>query len=317
MNFVELGKKIYNLNNPREAHRFVVFVARCCLHPQKMQRVEDFFSQSEILREVAEKFPFVYEQVTRAFFYYKSTFDERIKLVEEHMNFLAQSMKEIFLLKLYGYEEIFLWKMPVDENFGEMRFVISVHGGQKKEGLASIVLLLSDNTPVYQIMFWIAKDSAENDGSIIYRKLDWPEEWAITVCIPDVELATEISRSVIPKDVPIEDAVFNLKRMGMFVKALHDVDSELMKLALTDKLHQPYREKLIPGLKELNEAFKHEDDVLGCVLSGAGSSMLIISKYDVVDKVRSTTEDVMHNLNVKADIRTLKVEENGAEIISE
>lgn len=159
--------------------------------------------------------------------------------------------------------------------------------------------------------------SLENDGSIIYRKLDWPDEWAITVCIPDVELATEISRSVIPKEVPVEDAVFNLKRMGMFVKALHDVDSELMKLALTDKLHQPYREKLVPGLKELNEAFKHEDDVLGCVLSGAGSSMLIISKNDAVDKVRAITEEVMHNLNVKADIRTLKVEENGAEIISE
>ena len=127
MNFVELGKKIYNLNNPREAHRFVVFVARCCLHPQKMQRVEDFFSQSEILRKVAEKFPFVYEQVTRAFFYNKSKFDERIKLVEEHMNFLTQSMKENFLLKLYGGEEIFLWKMPVDENFGEMRLVICLN----------------------------------------------------------------------------------------------------------------------------------------------------------------------------------------------
>ena len=162
MNFVELGKKIYDLNNPREAHRFVVFVARCCLHPQKMQRVEEFFSQSEILREVAEKFPFVYEQVTRAFFYNKSKFDERIKLVEEHMNFLTQSMKENFLLKLYGSEEIFLWKMPVDENFGEMRLVISVHGGQKKEGLASIVLLLSNNTAVYQIIFWIAKDAAGN-----------------------------------------------------------------------------------------------------------------------------------------------------------
>lgn len=159
--------------------------------------------------------------------------------------------------------------------------------------------------------------SLESDGSIVYRKLDWPEEWAITVCIPDVELATEISRSVIPKDVPIEDAVYNLKRMGMFVKALHDVDSELMKLALTDKLHQPYREKLVPGLKELNEAFKHEEDVFGCVLSGAGSSMLIISEYGAIDKVRAVTEDVMHNLNVKADIRTLKVEEKGAEIISD
>ena len=159
--------------------------------------------------------------------------------------------------------------------------------------------------------------SLENDGSIIYRKLHWPEEWAITVCIPDVELATEISRSVIPKEVPIEDAVFNLKRMGMFVKALEDEDSELMKVALTDKLHQPYREKLVPGLKELTQAFKHEDDVLGCVLSGAGSSMLIISKYNVVDKVQSVTQEVMDNLNVRADIRTLKIEENGATILED
>ncbi len=162
MNFVELGKKIYDLNNPREAHRFAVFVARCCFHPQKMQRVEDFFSQSEILREVAEKFPYFYEQVTRAFFYHKSTFDERIKLVEEHLNFLTRTMNENFLRKLYGKEEILLWKMPLDENLGEMRIVIFIHGGQKKEGLASIILFLSDNTAVYQIMFWIAKDSAEN-----------------------------------------------------------------------------------------------------------------------------------------------------------
>ena len=162
MNFVELGKKIYDLNNPREAHRFVVFVARCVLHPQKMQKVEDFFSQSEILREVAEKFPYFYEQVTRAFFYHKSTFDERIKLVEEHLNFLTSNLNENFLRELYGGKEILLWKMPLDEILGEMRLVLFIHGGQKKEGLASIVLLLSDNTSVYQIMFWIAKDSAEN-----------------------------------------------------------------------------------------------------------------------------------------------------------
>ncbi len=161
----------------------------------------------------------------------------------------------------------------------------------------------------------LVMSSQESDGSIIYRKIDWPEEWAITVCIPNLELATEISRSVIPAEVPIQDAVFNLKRMGMFIKAVYDHDSELMKVALTDKLHQPYREKLVPGLKELNEAFKHEDDILGCVLSGAGSSMLIISKQNVVDKVHSLTQEVMDNLNVKADIRTLKVEENGATIV--
>ena len=161
----------------------------------------------------------------------------------------------------------------------------------------------------------LVMSSLENDGSIIYRKLDWPDDWAITVCIPDVELATEISRSVIPKEVPLEDAIFNLKRMGMFVNAVNKHDSDLMKLALTDRLHQPYRAKLVPGLKELSEAFKHEEDVLGCVLSGAGSSMLIISKNNIVEKVTSTTLEIMENLNVKAYVRNLKIEQNGATII--
>ena len=161
----------------------------------------------------------------------------------------------------------------------------------------------------------LVMSSLENDGSIIYRKLDWPDDWAITVCIPDVELATEISRSVIPKEVPLEDAIFNLKRMGMFVNAVNKHDSDLMKLALTDRLHQPYRAKLVHGLKELSEAFKHEEDVLGCVLSGAGSSMLIISKNNIVEKVTSTTLEIMENLNVKADVRNLKIEQNGATII--
>ena len=163
----------------------------------------------------------------------------------------------------------------------------------------------------------LVMSSLENDGSIIYRKLDWPEEWAISVCIPDVELATEISRSVIPKEVPLEDAVYNLKRMGMFVEAVNKHDSELMKFALTDKLHQPYREKLVPGLRELNETFRHEEDVLGCVLSGAGSSMLVISQNNVIDKVKSTVEDIMYNLNVKADVKTMKIEQSGAVVTGE
>jgi homoserine kinase len=163
----------------------------------------------------------------------------------------------------------------------------------------------------------LVMSSLEDDGSIVYRKLDWPDEWNITVCIPNVELTTEISRSVIPENVPLEDAAFNVKRMAMFMNAIQTKDSELMKLALKDKLHQPYREKLVPGLKELNEAFKHEEDVLGCVLSGAGSSMLIISKNNIIDKVTSKTLEVMENLNVKATVKTMKIVQEGATIISE
>ena len=83
--------------------------------------------------------------------------------------------------------------------------------------------------------------SQEEDGSITYRRLDWPDEWDITVCIPDFELSTNIARSVLPKEVPMEDAVFNAKHLAMLITAVSTNDDKLMRLALTDKLHQPSR----------------------------------------------------------------------------
>ena len=62
--------------------------------------------------------------------------------------------------------------------------------------------------------------SQEEDGSITYRRLDWPDEWDITVCIPDFELSTNIARSVLPKEVPMEDAVFNAKHLAMLITAV-------------------------------------------------------------------------------------------------
>ena len=158
--------------------------------------------------------------------------------------------------------------------------------------------------------------SSEDDGSIVYKKLDWPSDWTLTVCVPEYELATDISRSVLPKEVPMADAVFNAKNMAMFVHAIHTKDSQLMKLALKDKLHQPYRMKLVPGLEKIIENLKHEENVLGCVLSGAGPSILIISEKNNLDKIQSIVRETWADLNVKAEIYTLPVENNGAQIIS-
>lgn len=157
--------------------------------------------------------------------------------------------------------------------------------------------------------------SQEDDGSIVYRKLHWPEEWTITLCIPDYELATDISRSVLPKEVPLCDATFNSRRMGMLIEALHTKDAELMKLALQDKLHQPYRTKLVPGLSDIIENLKHEENVLGCVLSGAGPSILIISQKNNLDKIKAVVSETWANLNVKTEIHTVKIEEEGAQIL--
>lgn len=159
--------------------------------------------------------------------------------------------------------------------------------------------------------------SQEDDGTILYRKLNWPEEWNITVCIPDYELSTDISRSVLPKEVPMGDAVFNAKRLAMFVEAVNTKDAALMKIALQDKLHQPYRMKLVPGLDKIIENLKHEENVLGCVLSGAGPAILVISQKNDLDKIKSIVKETWEDMNVKVNIMTLPVEPQGAQIVSE
>ena len=158
--------------------------------------------------------------------------------------------------------------------------------------------------------------SVQEDGSVVYKKLPWPEEWKVTACVPDFELSTEIARSVLPKEVPMKDAIFNAQRMAMFIDAVHTKDSAMMKLALQDRLHQPYRMKLMPGLENIMEQLKYEENVLGCVISGAGSTILLITEKNGAEKAKSIVKNVWHDLNVKVDMYDFPIDINGAQIIS-
>jgi len=157
--------------------------------------------------------------------------------------------------------------------------------------------------------------SAEEDGSIIYKKIEWPEEWKIAVCMPDYELATQISRSVLPEKVSMEDAIFNLKRSAMFIDALHTQDSELMRYALRDKLHHPYRSRLIPGFKEIKEDLAEVPTVIGTVISGAGPSIIVIYENNNYDEINKRIHTVWADLGVKATVKKLNIDTKGAVIL--
>ncbi|MBR2068669.1 MAG: homoserine kinase [Candidatus Gastranaerophilales bacterium] len=168
-------------------------------------------------------------------------------------------------------------------------------------------------TPAFKGGMTVA--SWEEDGSIIYRKLPWNDEWKLMVCVPDYELNTEISRSVLPKEVPMKDAVFNLKKSAMFIDALYNKDEELLKSALFDKLHQPYREKLVPGLVEIMNNLKHVNGVIGTVLCGAGPSILIIYNGIGVSEIKETVTNSWNYFNVKTNFFNLPIEKEGAQLI--
>ena len=182
LQYIKLGKKIYNTENPREARRMVVFVGRCLLNMGRMNRLHQFFTSDALLSRLAEEYPFVYEQPTRAFFYNKSTFDERAKLVEQHMDYLAKHLREDVFLGLYEKKHYVLWESH-DEG-GHLRFELSYHPGQRKEGLLSVVLRL-DDADLYQMMFWIAPNKAG--------------EWALWIGAmqgPNMENAKDIVKKV-------------------------------------------------------------------------------------------------------------------------
>jgi homoserine kinase len=102
--------------------------------------------------------------------------------------------------------------------------------------------------------------------------------------IPDQELATSAARAVLPKEVPMEDAIFNLSRAAMIVAALATGQLELLREAMEDRLHQPARAGLLPWLPGLLAAAR-DGGALGAALSGAGTTVCALCTSDSVRAV--------------------------------
>ena len=181
--FYELSKRIYDMSNPREMRRALIFCARAYFRRAQMRELALFFRRDAILAELAEIYPYVYEQPTRAFFYSKSTFDERARIVESHMLFLREHVQKDVFLGLYRYENVLLWSgIPC---MGEqMRASLFFEYGQRKEGLLSVILRLGDAS-LYQIIFWIAPG---RDGL--------PAMWIGAMQGPNMENAKDVVKQV-------------------------------------------------------------------------------------------------------------------------
>lgn len=92
--------------------------------------------------------------------------------------------------------------------------------------------------------------------------------------VPDFPLSTRLARSVLPKTVPFADAVFNVSHAALLLRALETADAPLLRLALDDRLHQPYRRMLIPGCDAVQELAARFG---AFCISGAGPTCLCIT----------------------------------------
>jgi homoserine kinase len=123
------------------------------------------------------------------------------------------------------------------------------------------------------------------DGEQAYA-LPWPTDWQIVLAIPGETLMTRTARSVLPETYTGADAVFNLRKTGLLVHALHTGDADALAQALSDRLHQPYRAALIPDFEPMRTAAMAQG-AMGCFISGAGPTIAIITSKTHVSQLRN------------------------------
>ncbi len=119
----------------------------------------------------------------------------------------------------------------------------------------------------------IVASALDSNGQTRAVRLELPTRYGIAVVVPDFQLPTTEARSVLPASYSKQDVVFNVQRAALLVAALCTGTTSAFPAALEDRLHQPYRAKLVPGLEEVLRL--RAPGLLGCTLSGAGPSILV------------------------------------------
>ena len=134
-----------------------------------------------------------------------------------------------------------------------------------------------------------------SDGPQLYTApIPAPPELHTVLFIPETRIATTDARAVLPKQVSVADAVFNMGRVALLVAGMGLNRTQYFEVATQDRLHQPYRQPLFPAVKVIFAAARAAG-ALGVFVSGSGSTILALTEgremtvaYEMFEAARLT-----------------------------
>jgi len=157
--------------------------------------------------------------------------------------------------------------------------------------------------------------SVGGPGNWQISQIQWHSDVVAILAIPDFKLSTEKARAVLPNQYSRQDAIFNMSHLALLIKGLETGNPKWLKESLQDRLHQPYRQSLIPGYDAVYGAAM-DAKAHGLVISGAGPTLLALSAPDCSDGVSKAIEQAWQIHGVKAEVMTLAIAPEGAMIES-
>jgi len=142
-------------------------------------------------------------------------------------------------------------------------------------------------------------------------RCEWSKHVRAVVAIPAIRLTTSEARRAMPKAIPIPDAVSNLGALTLLLQGLRSGNGDLISDGMHDRLHEPYRWGLIQGGRAVREAALAAG-AWGCVISGAGPSLLALSRLEVAEAVQAAMVDAWRREGVESRAEALGVQTSGS-----
>ncbi len=152
--------------------------------------------------------------------------------------------------------------------------------------------------------------NAIEEGQVISVKLPFPADLQAVVFTPDFPMDTVRGRSLMPGKYSVEDAVYNSSRVALFLSAISQGRYDLLRVAMQDRMHQPYRSRIFPLMPALIEAALRAG-AHGACLSGGGSSVLALATERTEEIARSLVATA-REAGIHGEARVTQADEEGA-----
>ena len=132
--------------------------------------------------------------------------------------------------------------------------------------------------------------------------------------IPRIETSTRTARSLLPPSVAFQDAVLNLRNSARIAAAFLQEKYEEAHGAFADRLHQPYRAALVPGLEDAIECAE-KAGAIGAFLSGAGPTVMAICLKSE-NAIGQAMTKALHKAGLESvDIKVLQADNSGVQVV--
>jgi homoserine kinase len=156
---------------------------------------------------------------------------------------------------------------------------------------------------------------ANDDGTTTLCPIPWHRDVTPVVAIPNFELSTAEARRVLPATYSRADAIFNAAHLGLLLRGLETGHGDWLRAALGDRIHQPYRQGLIPSYGAVATAAA-QAGAYGLVISGAGPTLLALAPAAAAPAVGAAMAAAWAQQGQAATAQVLALETQGAVVSS-